>query len=108
LGENLQFSPSTLGLNFSASQNWIDPLVGGRIQAALSPKIAVTLAGDVGGWGVGSQLDYQVVALLGYKIKPTWTLQAGYRYLDVDYKSGGPVFDTAMSGVLFGITIALK
>src|SRR6476646_54609 len=29
-GENLSFSPSILGLNFSRSQNWVDPLVGGR------------------------------------------------------------------------------
>jgi hypothetical protein len=107
-GENLQFTPSTLGLDFSASQNWVDPLVGGRIQAALSPKVEVTIAGDVGGWGAGSQLDYQMVGLLGYRIKPKWTLQAGYRYLDVNYRSGGSVVDTATSGVVFGVTIALK
>jgi hypothetical protein len=107
-GENLQFSPSKLGLNFSDSQNWIDPLVGGRIQVALSPKIAVNLAGDVGGWGVGSQLDYQVVALLGYKIKPNLALQAGYRYLDVNYRNGGSVVDLALSGALLGATIDLK
>lgn len=28
LGESLKFSPSTLGLNFSRSQNWAHPLVG--------------------------------------------------------------------------------
>ena len=31
LGQNLHFSPSILNLNFSTSQNWVDPLVGGRI-----------------------------------------------------------------------------
>jgi hypothetical protein len=107
LGQNLQFSPSRLGLDFSGSQNWVDPLVGGRILAALTPKVEATIAGDVGGWGAGSQLDYQVVGLLGYKIKPTWTLQAGFRYLDVNYRSK-TVFDVAMSGVLFGVSIKLK
>jgi hypothetical protein len=34
LGQNLEFSPSILGLNISGSQNWVDPLVGGRIEAA--------------------------------------------------------------------------
>lgn len=108
LGQNLQFSPSRLGLQFQASQNWVDPLVGGRIQVARAPKMEVTIAGDVGGWGAGSQLDYQVVGLLGYKIKRKWRLQAGYRYLDVNYRSGGGVFDVAMSGVLFGVSINVK
>jgi hypothetical protein len=106
LGQNLKFSPSRLGLDFSGSQNWVDPLVGGRILAALTPKVEATIAGDVGGWGVGSQLDYQVVGLLGYKLKPNLTLQTGYRYLDVNYRSK-TVFDVAMSGVLFGVSIKL-
>jgi hypothetical protein len=108
LGEKLSFNPSLLGLNFSGSQNWVDPLVGGRIQAPLSAKTEVTIAGDVGGWGVGSQLDYQVVGLLGYKLKPKLTLQVGYRYLDVDYRNGGATYDTTTSGALFGVTFKIK
>ena len=105
VGQNLQFNPS--GTEFSGSLNWVDPLVGGRIQAALSPKVSVTIAGDVGGWGAGSEMDYQVVGLLGYRIKPSWTLQAGYRYLYVNYRSG-IIFDAATSGVMFGVSLNLK
>jgi hypothetical protein len=106
VGQNLQFNPS--GTEFSGSLNWVDPLVGGRIQAALSPKVSVTIAGDVGGWGAGSEMDYQVVGLLGYRIKPSWMLQAGYRYLYVNYRSGGVIFDAATSGVMFGVSVNLK
>jgi len=107
-GQNLKFTPSTLGLNFSRSQNWVDPLLGGRMLAELAPKVTVTLAGDVGGWGVGSQLDYQLVALLGYQIKPGWSLQAGYRYLYVDYANRGANVDLASAGVMFGVVVQLK
>jgi len=107
LGQNLQFSPSRLGLNFSGSQNWVDPLVGGRILGVLTPKVSVSIGGDVGGWGTGSQLEYQVGALLGYKIKPKWTLEAGYRYLDVNYRSNA-IFDAAISGIVLGVSINLK
>jgi len=107
LGQNLQFSPSRLGLNFSASQNWVDPLVGGRILGVLTPRASLSIGGDVGGWGTGSQLEYQVFGLLGYKIKPKWTLQAGYRYLDVNYRSNA-VFDAAISGIMLGVSINLK
>jgi len=109
LGESLNFNPSTLGLNFSGSQNFVDPLVGGRIQAALSPKIVVNILGDVGGWGTGSQLEYQVAGLLGYRVKPAWTLQVGYRYLNVDYRgSRGFIFNATTAGVVFGVTLNLK
>jgi hypothetical protein len=110
-GQSLNFSPSRLGLNFSKSQNWVDPLVGGRIQASFSPKTMVTIAGDVGGWGTGSQIDYQVVGLLGYKVKPNWTLQGGYRYLYFDRERGGPAGATAnlaMSGIVLGVTMNLR
>lgn len=106
--ESLKFTPSNLNLNFSSSQNWVDPLVGGRIQLALSPKIVLNVLGDVGGWGTGSQLEYQVAGLLGFRIKPNVTLEAGYRYLDVNYRSTGTIIDMVTSGVLFGVTIALK
>jgi hypothetical protein len=108
-GENLKFNPSLLGLNFSRSQNFVDPLVGGRIQLALSPKVVVNILGDVGGWNTGSKLEYQWAALLGYKIKPALTLQAGYRYLNVDYRgSRGVVFNATTAGVVFGATLNLK
>jgi hypothetical protein len=106
--ETLSFKPSGVLPSFSGSQNWVDPLVGGRIVLPLSPKVAVTIAGDVGGWGVGSQLDYQAVGLLGYRFKRAFTLQAGFRYLDVDYKSSGTVINMVTSGVIFGITMNLK
>jgi hypothetical protein len=106
-GENLTFNPSSL--NFTGSQNFVDPLVGGRIQMALSPKIVVNILGDVGGWGTGSQLEYQAAGLLGYRIKPALTLQVGYRYLNVDYRtSRGVVFNATTAGVAFGATLNLK
>jgi hypothetical protein len=109
--EKLEFSPSQLGLNISPSQNWVDPVVGGRIEANLSPQVTTTIAGDVGGWGTGSQLEYQALGLLGFKIKPTVTLQAGYRYLYVDHVKGGAVgaFQrVALDGAIIGVTFKLK
>jgi hypothetical protein len=107
-GENVEFTPSNLNLNFSSSQNWVDPIVGGRIQLPLTSKLAVSILGDVGGWGTGSQLEYQVGGFLGYRIKPKWNLQVGYRYLDVNYRSSRAIIDTAISGVAVGVVVNLK
>jgi hypothetical protein len=106
-GENLSFTTNTL--NFSASQNWVDPLVGGRITGILTPKVEITVGGDVGGWSHAAQIDYQVFGLLGYRIKPALALQAGYRYLYFDYlRTSGVYLNTATSGVVFGVSITLK
>jgi hypothetical protein len=106
-GENLSFTTNTL--NFSGVQSWVDPLVGGRITGIPMPKVEVSIGGDVGGWGAGSQIDYQIFGLLGYRIKPALALQVGYRYLYFDYRrASGAYLDTATSGVLFGVSITLK
>jgi hypothetical protein len=106
-GENLSFTTNTL--NFSGVQSWVDPLVGGRITGILTPKVEVSIGGDVGGWGVGSQMDYQIFGLLGYRIKPALALQVGYRYLYFDYRrASGAYLATATSGVLIGVSISLK
>ena len=106
--ENVRFVPSNLNLNFSASQDWVDPLVGGRITGAFSPKIVTIIFGDVGGWGTGSQLDYQFGGILGYRVKPNLTMQAGYRYLFVNYRNRGGTIQMVTSGVLIGATVNLK
>ena len=108
MGQNLEFSPSRVGLNFSGSQNWVDVLVGGRVLATLSPKVELTVAGDVGGWGAAAELDYQVVGAIGYRIKSNWTMQAGYRHLYMDYRTGGSVLALTTSGAIIGVSINLK
>jgi hypothetical protein len=74
----------------------------------LSPKASITIAGDAGGGGASS--DYQVLGLLGFKVKKNVILQAGWRYLDVHYLNNGSgfLYDMAQSGVAFGGTIYLK
>jgi hypothetical protein len=72
----------------------------------LTPKLVLTIAGDAGGGGANS--DYQVGGLLGWKLKKT-ILQAGYRYLTVNYRPGsGTICDVAISGLILGATIPLK
>lgn len=106
-GENLSFTTNTL--NFSGVQSWVDPLVGGRITGILTPKVEVSIGGDVGGWAHAAQIDYQIFGIVGYRIKPALALQVAYRYLYFDYRRvSGVYFDAATSGVVAGVTITLK
>lgn len=109
VGSSLQFTPSPFGRTFSGSLNWADPLMGARIQFPLSPKLLVTIWGDAGGWGAGSQLDYQIVGAIGYRLSAKFSLGAGYRYLFVNYRPGNSgVYETVMSGALIGVNYHFK
>jgi hypothetical protein len=67
----------------------------------------VNLKGDAGGFGAGSQLTWQVYTGVGKEFKQRYSMLLGYRYLYVDYKNGGFLFDTHMGGLLAGFAIRL-
>jgi hypothetical protein len=47
-----------------------------RFQTPLGRKLRFTLLGDVGGFGEGSKLEWQVLPVLGYELNRRFTLQA--------------------------------
>ena len=97
-----------LSLNFerlgnasaSSSFSWIDPIVGARAHINFSERFSATVYGDIGGFGAGAKLDWQVFGTLNYALTKHWTASAGYRYLAVDYEKGGHIFDVNMGGPL--------
>ena len=107
LGENLSFQPSGLLDKYSQAANFVDVVAGAKISMALSPKASVTILGDAGAGQ--ANLDYQVAAYLGYRIKPTVMLGVGWRYLDINYRPASNfVYDAAQQGILLGATFNLK
>ena len=63
---------------------------------------AVASGSTPGGFGVGADIDWQVEATLEYKVNDSFALQAGYRYLAVDYDDDGFVWDVSMQGPVIG------
>jgi hypothetical protein len=105
-GTTLDLESSVLTkTNFYGSADWVDAVGGARIQVMLSPKLVLTIAGDAGGGGANS--DYQIAGLIGWKLKKI-ILQAGYRYLTVNYRHGSTICDLTISGLILGATIPLK
>ena len=107
ISQKFFFNP-TIFNGLSASQDWVDVLGGARFVILPSPKVSIVIAGD-GGGGVASP-DYQVVGAIGYKIKKCFILQAGYRYLDVDYRNtqSGYLYDVIQNGAVLGATFNFK
>jgi hypothetical protein len=73
-----------LGLNPSGTQDWWDPVVGGRISLPLGKKFSLNVSGDIGGFGVGSDLTWQAYPYLNWQISKLASVQAGYRLLYTD------------------------
>ena len=89
----------------SGSETWVDPIIGISGRLELGSGFALQAEGDVGGFGLVSDIDWQVLGTLQYQVSDSVTLDAGYRYLAVDYKNGGFLFDMALSGPIIGASI---
>jgi hypothetical protein len=97
----------------SGSIDWIDPFIGARLRQQLAPGHNLTLRGDVGGFDVGSDFTWQVLATYDFQLCVTdrYTLDGylGYRALSVDYSQGSGnrryEFDALMQGPVMGATM---
>jgi hypothetical protein len=69
--------------------DWIDPLVGVNVVSPLAERWWVGLGGDVGGFGVGSELTWQAYANLGFKASGLVSIVLGYHALDIEYENDG-------------------
>ncbi len=86
----------------SKTETWIDPVVAVRFQAPLGDRWTVRAYGDIGGFGVGSDLSWQLQGRVEYDLSSRWSLSAGWRHLDIDYHHNGFMFDAAMDGPIIG------
>jgi hypothetical protein len=109
LNNSFDLLPGTLpAVTVGQTQSWADPVLGARFRFNLNKGWFVSLKGDAGGFGAGSQLTWQVYTGVGKQFKQRYSLLLGYRYMDVDYKNGGFLYDTHMSGLLAGFAIRVK
>lgn len=90
---------------FTVSQrsNWIDPLVGARIALPLGERWNLTASANVGGFGVGSDLQWEARANVTYAVSDTVELLAGYRHFHMDFKDSKQAIDMTLSGPLVAV-----
>jgi hypothetical protein len=94
----------TISGSHEESFSWVDPVVGARLFFSLTDKLSVQAQADVGGFGVGSDITWSVLATVNYTFTDSLSVSAGYKVLDVDYEKDGHVFDTRLSGPVLGLT----
>ena len=82
------FPAGTEEVTASGSKTWMDPIIITRLSAEIKNKWLFQFRGDIGGFGIGSELTWQLQAYAGYRFGKVFQLTAGYRYLSVDYDKG--------------------
>ena len=69
-------------------EDWIDPTIVARFTYPISDKWFLQARGNIGGFGVGSDLMWQVMADVGYRPSEKWFFSFGYRIIDIDFEDG--------------------
>ncbi len=90
------------GTSRNDGATWIDPLVGAKFRADLSDSIYLSGWGMIGGFGVSSDLMWDVMGGVGYQMNDSFSMFAGYRAVSVDYSADGFVYDVVQKGPIFG------
>ena len=95
-----------MGVARADAIQWVDPVVGLRARHRFSQRQELTVRGDIGGFGLGSQFSWQAVGVYSY----AWDLEGGqklaallgFRALGVNYSSGSGNDALSINQTLYG------
>jgi hypothetical protein len=69
-------------------QTWVDPVVGVTLRTPTEHRVLLRVFTEVGGFGAGSDFTWQIFPSAGIKLADSFSLEFGYRWLDLDYSTG--------------------
>jgi hypothetical protein len=93
------------GFSADGTTTWADPIIGLRGRYYVSRAVFLNGYGDVGGFGAGSELSWQVLGAVGVQAARWCDLQLGYRALGFEYGSGNRKQEITTHGPIIGATI---
>ena len=96
----------TLSQTLSRDDYWFDPYVGLRARYNFNKTYYTALRGEIGGFGVGADLMWEVETVVGINLTHSIFTEIGYRALGGNYEDKGFRFDAVMHGpqITTGIT----
>jgi hypothetical protein len=93
------------GVDARGTQTWVDPIFGLRSRHYVSRAVFLDFYGDVGGFGAGSDLSWQVLGGIGIQASHWCDVELGYRALGFEYKPGTTNQDLVTHGPIIGAII---
>jgi hypothetical protein len=95
-----------LNRSVARTDYWFDPYVGLRGRYNFNKTFYTAVRGEIGGFGVGADLMWEVEGVIGINLTRNIFTEVGYRALGADYENDGLLFDAVMHGpqITTGIT----
>jgi hypothetical protein len=84
--------------------SWADPLVGARYHRELGNGFSATAYGDVGGFGAGAHIDWQLIGTIDYAVNSWIDVHGGFRTLNYSYSAPAANFNVNMYGPILSAT----
>ena len=110
----LRYTKQDTTLNFKPGpspgldESWWDPIVGARWQFGFAEGWSLSARGDIGGFGVGADLTWQLTGIVQWQPWKNVALLAGYRALDQDYEEGCCADRYKWDGILHGPVLGVN
>ena len=86
------------------SKTKVSPVVGARFRLPLGDRWGAAVYGDLAGFGITSDLTWQLMGTVQYDLSDRWRMAAGYRHVAVKVGKGNADIDMALSGPILGFT----
>jgi hypothetical protein len=97
--------PGGTGFAANGTTTWADPILGLRGRYYVSRAVFLNGYGDVGGFGAGSELSWQILGAVGVQAARWCDVQLGYRALGFEYQGGRGTQEITTHGPIIGATI---
>jgi opacity protein-like surface antigen len=91
-----------LGFSADGDKSWVDPMIGVKTRIQGNSPFYLNGWAMIGGFGVSSDIDWDLYGGVGYEVTDSVSLVAGYRALGVDYSDDGFVMDIVQQGPVIG------
>jgi hypothetical protein len=96
--------------SISNGADWIDPTIGLEYRTPIGGKWSLSLRGDVGPFGVGSDMTLHGWAKVVRQNSDSFSWFVGYRYISFDYETGSGLsyqrYDLSQQGPGAGIVMS--
>jgi opacity protein-like surface antigen len=86
------------------SKTSLAPVVGARFRVPLGERWGLATYGDLGGFGLTSDLTWQLMGTVQYDISNHWRVAAGYRHVAAKVERGGTEIQLTLSGPIIGLS----
>jgi len=104
VSEDLEFKSGALpGFKTSGDKTWVDPVIGADLRYDLSRRWSVVTKGTMGGFGVSSDIAWEVFSGASYRFNDWCSGILGYRYLREEYDREGFTLNLNAHGFLLGV-----